>query len=483
MTNDENSMATSDLQDRLEYLVSYSSQLMFISSDVAKQSNILDTFIAKSTEQIEVALIAASTTTPLAKYREKLYQQLVSQTKSADFNRPLNQFLAELNHHDGPIIISVSKAENLPDKLVKELWELVLQSRFTNNKQHLNILLFAQASWARDTQKLLGGKSGDKPLLINTSTSVDSLQTELSSDLDKLIALKRKKFAERLQQRANEPQTQAVFLKRKGVIGAFILIFIALFMAILSWQYPEALQSVLNLSHDKPASLPESSETEAPANRQLTASEDLPASSDMLAEQPILSEETDKIETSLSPQSESTADPLVTDWQTAIAQVEESSTQFLYEKSSQLNREESSESIELDGPLASLPQMSDVQPSVVQSNIATQQIASPEYDMEQATLSAPLSLLSGTYYIQLLAMADKDLLLQNISEQNLTAQTWVYETQRFGGNWYVLVMQQSYASFAAAKAGLESLPTNLRAQSPFVKSANVIQQEIASNLR
>ncbi|MDP5040524.1 MAG: DamX protein, partial [Paraglaciecola sp.] len=110
MTNDENSMATSDLQDRLEYLVSYSSQLMFISSDVAKQSNILDTFIAKSTEQIEVALIAASTTTPLAKYREKLYQQLVSQTKSTDFNRPLNQLLAELNHHDGPIIISVTKA-------------------------------------------------------------------------------------------------------------------------------------------------------------------------------------------------------------------------------------------------------------------------------------------------------------------------------------------------------------------------------------
>jgi DamX protein len=65
-------MAASDLQDRLEYLVSYSSQLMFISSDVARQSNILDSFIAQSTEQIEVALLAAVTTTPLAKYREKL---------------------------------------------------------------------------------------------------------------------------------------------------------------------------------------------------------------------------------------------------------------------------------------------------------------------------------------------------------------------------------------------------------------------------
>ena len=145
-------MAASDLQDRLEYLVSYSSQLMFISSDVARQSNILDSFIAQSTEQIEVALLAAVTTTPLAKYREKLYQQLISKTQSADFNRPLNQLLADLNHHDGPIIISITKGENLPNKLVKELWDLVLQSRFTNNKQHLNVLIFAQGPWARDTQ-------------------------------------------------------------------------------------------------------------------------------------------------------------------------------------------------------------------------------------------------------------------------------------------------------------------------------------------
>ena len=94
-----------------------------------------------------------------------------------------------------------------------------------------------------------------------------------------------------------------------------------------------------------------------------------------------------------------------------------------------------------------------------------------------------MTLEKGTYYIQLLAMADNTLLQQNINEQKISEQSWTYETQRFDGSWHVLLLAQSYPSFAAAKAAIDVLPANLLAQSPFVKSANTIQQEIATNMR
>jgi len=492
LTTDENIMPASDLQDRLGYLVSYSSQLMFISSDVARQSNILDTFIAQSTEQIEVALITAVTTTPLAKYREKLYQQLISKTQTADFNRPLNQLLAELNHHDGAIIISITQAENLPNKLVKELWDLVLQSRFSNNKQHLNILLFAQESWARETQLLLGSKSGDKPLLINTSTRVDSLQTESNSDLDKLIALKRKKFAERLQQRAQKPGIPTVFLKRKSVIAAFILVFISLFIAILSWQYPEQLSSLISGKPSPTSTLPP---TESAIEKDATNLE-IPGT-EIKQEPPYLELEAiselakpEIVEQQISTAMESEPDPLVTDWQSAIAQVEKKSAQFLADKSAQApennNNELGQSIVQIDTETKVENQTPQVIPQI-ENKLAQNGFEQVEKLKLNTTIIksavTTMALQKGTYYIQLLAMVDNDLLQQNIDEQKISAQSWVYQTQRFGGNWYVLLLQQSYPSFAAAKAAIDVLPANLLAQSPFVKSANVIQQEIAANMR
>jgi DamX protein len=475
-------MAASDLQDRLEYLVSYSSQLMFISSDIARQSNILDSFIAQSTEQIEVALLAAVTTTPLAKYREKLYQQLISKTQSADFNRPLNQLLAELNHHDGPIIISITKGENLPNKLVKELWDLVLQSRFTSNKQHLNVLIFSQGPWARVTQRLLSSKSGDKPLLINTLTSVDSLQTELNSDLDKLIASKRKKFAERLQQRAQKPQTPIVFLKRKSVIVAFILVFISLFIAILSWQYPEQFNFLIegkqsSLTVNQPIQSVKETQTKELA---ISSTQDKQETAEIKAEVLPVLLMPEIVEPPLPE-----ADLLVTDWQSAIAQVEIKSAQFLQDKSELALRNDSHElnqSIEASIIIENLapPTLSEVDNKIAPSELGKEAATQSKISLQTPL---PVTLEKGTYYIQLLAMADYALLQQNIDEQKISEQSWTYETQRFGGNWHVLLLAQSYPSFAAAKAAIDVLPANLLTQSPFVKSANTIQQEIAANMR
>lgn len=484
-------MAASDLQKRLEYLVSYSSQLMFISSDVARQAGILDSFISQSNEQIEVALIAATTTTPLARYREQLFQQLISKTQTADFSRPLNQLLAELNHHDGPIIISITKAEDLPNKLVKELWDLVLQSRFTQNKQHLNILLFAQEPWARDTQKRLTSKSGDKPLLLNTTTSVHSLQTDMSSDLDKLIALKRKKFAERIQQRTSQSLTTPILLKRKSIIAGFILIFIALFAAILSWLYPEQLLALV-VAENPPVIV---SEIESPIIGEL------PIELDQAAAPVVLSSEAKTIDlakdealndltitSSQVIEAENIKltdnDLLVTSWHNAINQVEIESAKFLKNKAvevSALNLKSSN------------PKVIPVQePTIMQSEL--KQVNDYKVSEEDETIhlpadsalitSVPQSVLKpGDYFIQISAMANQSLVLELATENNLTNDIWTYQTQRFGGTWHVLLLNKTFPNLNAAREAIAFLPAKIRTLSPFVKSATAVQQEITANLR
>ena len=110
-------------------------------------------------------------------YREKLFRQLVSPTQDADFNRPLNQLLAPLNHHNGSILINIFQAEKLPNKLVKELWDLVLQSRFANNKQHLNVLLMGLSDWAESCQIRLRGEV-QRSTYIVLNSQIDIVQTK-----------------------------------------------------------------------------------------------------------------------------------------------------------------------------------------------------------------------------------------------------------------------------------------------------------------
>ena len=73
-------MAVSELNDRLDYLISYSSQLVFVCSDkIQLQSKVIESFIAQQSEHADLALLTANELTPLANYREKLFRQLISQ--------------------------------------------------------------------------------------------------------------------------------------------------------------------------------------------------------------------------------------------------------------------------------------------------------------------------------------------------------------------------------------------------------------------
>lgn len=482
-------MAASELQDRLDYLVSYASQLIFIDGATTDQSSVLDTFISESPEQVEIALLTATTTTVLAQYREKIYRQLVSQSKIADFNRPLNQLLAALNQHNGPLIISISKAENLPDKLLQELWELVLQSRFANNKQFLNVLLFAQGNWAKQARAKLQSRSGDKPLLLNSSCKLPKLKAN-TSDLDKLITLKRQQFSERLQKRAQgEPKTIPL-LKRKGAIATFVGIFILLFAGIVSLQYPDLFYPQQNIEALVAQTKPQASELTSTAITvaMLEPSQAIEEQADRIAEAntniTALSSSSEEVQTTkhqrLAETNISSPDPLVTTWQSAIAKIDEPK-QYLLPKPQQAIIEQQeiptqlidTVSAESAVKAAQINQQDDSKPLAVTTAPQIPAVSAPS-----APLSNEMALQDGQYLIQISAMSDKYLLQQFMQESPLNKQVWTYTTKRFGGDWFVLLYNQVYPSLEQARAALDNLPASITTFEPFVKSVKQIKQEL-----
>jgi DamX protein len=493
-------MAASDLQKRVEYLVSFSSQLIFVCGSGTRQSQVLNAFLTEQTDNVEVAVVSASTTTPLASYREKIYRQLVSTHDRVNFSLPLNQLLVPLNQHDGPVLISISKAENLPKQLLKELWEVVLQSRFANNKQLLNVLLFADESWAKQAKNGLTSRSGEKPVLLNSAEAIQALQHAAGSELDKMILAKRKQFAQRLQQRGERPASVKPLSQRKWLIGSLSTLFIAIFTGILAYLYAEQitefyLQNTTNIPSESTVKTlpPIDGEILAPslvdsqsANVTGIAQTAMPQTDTELAQQV---DTTDTL---------STPDPLVTDWHSAIRKVDENANKILELATPTPEKVDGNSSITEGIPANAdslapstievfsmatatvSPLDNEVMATVTPANVMSESApTSKTTSGAELSLQALLEQHAKAYVIQLSAMHD----VQSINEIQVNLPTpdayWQYQTLRFGGDWWVLLHQQFYPSLEAARQAISQLPQALQNLQPFVKSVQQVRQEIS----
>lgn len=99
-----------------------------------------------------------------------------------------------------------------------------------------------------------------------------------------------------------------------------------------------------------------------------------------------------------------------------------------------------------------------------------------DYRFDETTL---LSLPTFSVVLQLSGIQNPLVLENYLNNNNLKASTWVYETQRYGGPWYVVLYRQSFESVEAALQQLSSLPADVKEAQPFAKSINQIQQEIS----
>jgi len=479
----------SELHERLEYLVNYSSQLIFVSGEsIAEQQKTLEAFVFQQHDDTEIAYLTAQDNMDVSDYRRQLCRQLLGQVVGS-FVRPLNELLSDLNGHNGPILIAITQAQHLPDKLLQELWDLVLQSRFADNKQHLNVLLFANSAWAEKAKQWLPAKNTETPLIIS-SQSVMSEQPRFESDLDKMIASRREAFQAHLDNRQQENAINfSNPLKSKWLYIGILAVFLVTFSGLVYWQYGDKLASLFtpidsdtniantpqavpgsaykHLLDDADASLP--TDTDAPAvveplttdatsteNAPENTKENIQQSSDVVAQGP-----SDAVTN--MPKDESAT--LVTDWKDAISNLENNATSVSSEQAISSSGENTTNAPNKE--IGSQPDITTIASNAAQTDEETTQ------QVEGAWISA------NEFAIQMLAMKDVAVLNDFLEENGLNAVSRTYKTQRYGGDWYVVVANQTYPSLDAARTAQTSLPNYPGKNNAFVKSGSQILSEIA----
>lgn len=497
----------SELHERLEYLVNYSSQLIFVSGEsIAQQQKTLEAFVFQQHDDTEIAYLTAQENMEPSDYRRQLCRQLIGQVVGS-FVRPLNELLSGLNSHEGPILIAITQAHNLPDALLQELWDLVLQSRFAGNKQHLNVLLFANNAWAERAKQWLPAKNTETPLIIS-SQSVISEQPSFESELDKMIASRREAFQAHLENRQREStKTFANPLKAKWFYAVVTTVFFATFAGLIYWQYGEKLSSIFSPISEATLETKQAQVVPGSAYSQLIDDDGAgrnidPELAGALADPNM---ETGNIEVISSPQLApnptnglskeppsvnelSSGEALITNWENAVSTLPDASSPLAVEKSSNAGQP-SGLRARLNPHNSNLSNAGNDGNSDITQNIAqevstaptnpTNTLTHPRPDVDNQGLEQQTQWITANdYAIQMLAMKSDTVLKAFLRENDLTDETRIYKTERYGGDWFVVVFREVYSSLSQAQQARAALPEYQGKQNAFIKRGNQVLLEI-----
>jgi DamX protein len=468
----------SELHNRLEQLVNYSSQLIFVGSDsVANQQRNLSDFLALQQESTEVSFLTASDEQDASDYRRIICRQLANHTVGS-FVRPLTELLQDIDPNKGHYLVCISQAQYLDMTFLSELWEWVATSRQHHENLHINVILFGEQSWTERAQEALPDHNSNKPVLLSTQ-SVDAVGFDVNA-LENLMAQKRAFFA---------PSTGDSILKKTWFISAVLGVFLVIFIALMTLQYPHHVATLLSTGK-----LPEdiqASTDEAPT---------LPSESQAILDL----EEIESIEDGSAYTANAevvtpsvTDELLVSNWEPAerVEPVSVATNENLtlvdaapQPAQSPVNRENESEvtaqaneDFAVDD-IVSVSQL-DEQLSQTLTDIQAEplELSAPTTNNFLFDESTLLTLPASNIVLQLAGMQNLSVLQSYISDNNLQDSTWVYQTQRYGGPWYVVLSNQSFSTIAEATASISSLSENVVRGSPFAKTVQQIQQEINLN--
>nr|WP_233095273.1 cell division protein DamX [Alteromonas sp. IB21] len=477
----------------MEYLVNYSSQLIFVSGEsIAQQQKTLEAFVFQQHDDTEIAYLTAQDNMEPSDYRRQLCRQLLGQVVGS-FVRPLNELLSDLNSHEGPILIAITQAHNLPDALLQELWDLVLQSRFAGNKQHLNVLLFANNDWAERAKQWLPAKNTETPLIIS-SQSVMSEQPNFASDLDKMIASRREAFQAHLENRQREnTQTFSNPLKTTWFYAAVACVFLITFSGLVYWQYGNKLATLFSPIEQQSQEFQTPQVQPGSAYSTLLSDEnsniddsqrgdrqhlDEIASAAANVELVVASNESEDT------QAETTdGNALVTAWNDAVSSLPPSTKTSKQQGTTPDTTDEDNSGESLSNQGSAVTNIKDVDAPIVEISKPAQTSDSTTNDkgVEDAPSKNAEWIAENEYAIQMLAMKDKSVLNAFLSENDLLTRTRIYKTTRYGGDWFVVVDKQVYSSISQAQQGRAALPEYPGKQNAFVKRGRQILSEISKN--
>ncbi|GAA0858804.1 hypothetical protein [Aliiglaciecola litoralis] len=470
-------MAMNELQSRLEYLVSYSSQLIFIGCDSAsQQQNALQQFLSSQHDNVDVAYINAHAEFTDIQCRAQIYQQLLNQTGFSQ--SPLNAHLIKtLPEQSGPVLICICAAQHLSDLIVSELWDLVIQNKEYGNGRHLNVLLFGDAQWTHNAKINLSERNAHIPILLSTETV--SSETGLSP-LDESISVNRARIQAKLQAQSNsatdELETSNSVIQQGWFKLLAMLLFVGLFGAILFWQYPQEISRFLQPSFTETQQqdidserVQQSALSDEPGTRN-----DINAEStehEMQASSNIAEKDTSKTNNTLAITKSTEPSDKLDDTKQNI-EVSQSQAQTKIDTQDLTSQ---SEALVTDWK-TEVDKIKQTKPKQV-----TQEVTEDPQPTELSDANPLLSLPDGRYLLQLAAMGDSNIRDDYIVEHALEDNSWTYTTQRFGGDWHVILFAQTFESVAQARSYISSLPSTIDQSQPFAKSSQQIKQELLAD--
>ncbi len=511
----------SELHNRLSHLVNYSSQLIFVSGDsVADQQRTLSEFIASQQENTEISFFAANNDKSAIDYRSLICRQLGGHTVGS-FIRPLQQLLKDqstgLRAINGPYLVCITQAEMLADSFLQELWDWVMHAQTGEEKLHINIILFGEANWAKRSQEYLPSENSHEPVLLS-SQSVDPVGFDVNA-LEALMADKGSWLST-----SNQPM-----VTNKWFIGSVLGLFLMTFVGLMTWQYPHLIES---LSDTEQASTLNAEIDDFDVNDAVSINalsiKTVPTSNTELDDKPSVMasiEDDEVISNDKTPNTSVTESLLVQTWNSenkdlprstqnepqkdteAIIAANDASQSLRNEIDQQQDSPQKTVSPKIASPKVATPKTeigTDFQvPDIISveqlNNQLNQQEAvrsieyaevldinntpepplgetSVDYQFDETTL---LSLPTDAIVLQLSGIQNPVVLENYLNSNDLKASTWVYQTQRYGGPWYVVVYKQAFASIDAALQQKSKLPINQRETQAFAKSIDQIQEEIS----
>lgn len=593
-----------DISQRLEYLVAHSSQLVFVTGeDAAVQQGFVEAFLGQQSNNANVAFLSAKRGKNNQYYRQQLAEQLyLTPARKQSFV----QAFASRDDKSQPVIIAITSAEYLPEDVLRELWDLVLQNRFARNGEQVNILMFGDHEWAEEVKSWLPTNNNDKPVLLTTQTLEYNEETEVEGDLDDLIANRRKLFQQRMKARAFGDAAGQSLLSTWWFKLAVASVFLISFSSILIWQYFDVTQSALKeftqflfqeqtveeaASENNPSELVQQNSSDAGSQSELSPddinkrvaqnfNEAMQRLDEFQDESPAEAEAVQNVvinsfsqQSADSPNSEYIADisaeqlkqlrdsgelSAASDSERSITTAGAAEQSATNSNSETLNDQDLLQASILDAlneldamGVEAVSQEAVSQGAVVdnsdsltasntneialditppQSNAASpQQTTAAVNQIESAALSnnndsqtevvpenteivassnniAPtvndfpieqdatadanseplyqyhesvlLELPTDAYVLQISGISTESLLEEFLVDNRLLNSVWVYKTQRYGGDWFVVLLNQSFDSLPQARESTRILSADLQAVEPFAKSMAQIRNEI-----
>ena len=542
-----------DLQSRLEHLITYSSQLVFVSGDgMGKQLNFAQHFLSQQNELANIGYVDANESTDVVTYRKKFIRQLVGPLK-VDYSKPLTVLVPRLIKEQSQfILIAVTHAEYLPDEFMQELWDLVLQNRFAKNRHHLNILVFGEKHWASKAKSWLPANSHNKPVLLaNESVDRSAQESKPNTELEQLIATKRQQFSERIAAREHKQISATNVLNQWWMKLLLSIVFFVTFTGILLTQYVSLDQAKAFYASIFEGNVPSQVEDEV-VEQEVTISNVEPVAeiTQPIGDQPTEAQTANEpVETKPSFLELADDQRRVVDWEDAVkslptepldissndtneldsaTEVAASTEELSLSDEGIVDSEFQDEALNQDAiettdieditedfdypveDITSVEQLDAIaatqtqeQEPVVQDGVTVNEAAESDnqsevesietadvaasdtssvaetevsdYFFNEATL---LELPAEGYALQLSAMSTEEALASFLQTNQLTDNIWIYKTQRFGGDWFVVLHNQTFESLDAANDAIQGLGLSAP---PFAKPVTSIQQEISLN--